>query len=139
MRWRGLFVKLKSSHFDDTIIKRTINWILRRCDRRMKNRDFFIKAFAYFHRYGWIVVMLLCVTITKSLYTAGSIVIVFSIWTLLGYLLKWKHIFCSFQNAYHMSMTPNKINWSNIRKSDAYGIPAIFFILGLGLVFAQFF
>lgn len=83
--------------------------------------------------------MLLCATITKSLYVAGSIVIVFSIWSLLGYLLKWKHIFCSFQNAYHMPMTPNKINWSIIRKSDAYGIPAIFFILGLGLIIVLFF
>lgn len=105
----------------------------------MNNRDFFIKAFAYFHRYGWIVVMLICFEITKSLYTIGLFSIVYGIWTLLGYLLKWKHIFCSFQNSYHNPMTPNRINWNIIEKKDAYGIPAIFFIGGIGVIIAKYF
>ena len=104
----------------------------------MNDREFLIKAFAYFHRYGWIVVMLICIGITRSLYIIGLFSIVYSIWTLLGYLLKWKHIFCSFQNAYHKPMTPNKINWNNIKKSDAYGLPAIFFILGIGIIIAKY-
>ncbi len=81
--------------------------------------------------------MLFCFEITSSLYTVGLILIVYSIWTLLGYLLKWKHIFCSFQNAYHMKMTTNRINWEKIRKTDVYGVPTIFFIFGLALIIIQ--
>ena len=105
----------------------------------MNDQEFLIKAFAYFHRYGWIVVMLICVGITRSLYTVGLFVIVYSIWTLLGYLLKWKHIFCSFQDAYRKPMTPNKINWNKVKKKDVYGIFAIFFILGIGIIIVKYF
>lgn len=103
----------------------------------MKKRNSRIIALAYFHRYGWIAVMLICFIITKSLYTIGAFSIAFSIWSLIGYRLKWKHIFCSYQNAYHMSMTPNRISWDIIRKSDAYGIPAILFVVGVGSIIVQ--
>ena len=105
----------------------------------MNYKELFIKVFAYFHRYGWIVVMLICAGITKSLYIFGTFLIVFSIWTLLGYLLKWKHIFCSFQNAYHKPMTPDKINWNKIKKKDVYGISAIFFFFGIGIIIVKYF
>ena len=57
--------------------------------------------------------------------------IVNSIWTLVGYKLKWKHIFCSYQNTYHCKMTPGAIDWDWIEKKDAYGVPLIFLVIAL--------
>ena len=92
-----------------------------------------IIALAYFHRYGWIVTAYLLTFISLKLLFAAFIV--FSIWSFVGYKCKWKHIFCSYQNVYHLKMTPNSINWCWLKKSDAYLIPIIFFILGIvGLI-----
>ena len=55
----------------------------------------------------------------------------FSIWSLIGYKCKWRHIYCSYQNAYHEKMTPHSIRWHKIRKSDALGVPLIFLVFGI--------
>ena len=96
-----------------------------------------IIALAYFHRYGWIAVMMICVAIwsEQMMYILSVGSIAFAIWSLIGYRRKWKHIYCSFQNANHQEMTPNNIQWHKIKKSDAYGVPLIFLILGLALSF----
>ena len=95
-----------------------------------------IIALAYFHRYGWIAAMMACIaTWPKQMYLIISIAfLLFSIWSFIGYIKKWKHIYCSFQNAYHKKMTPNSIQWNKIKKSDAYGVPSIFFVMGLLLL-----
>ena len=95
-----------------------------------------IIALAYFHRYGWIAAMMACIAIwPKQMYLIISIAfLLFSIWSFIGYIKKWKHIYCSFQNAYHKKMTPNSIQWNKIKKSDAYGVPSIFFVMGLLLL-----
>ena len=94
-----------------------------------------IIALAYFHRYGWIGAMMVCIAIwPKQMLLIFSVAcLAFSVWSFVGYTKKWKHIYCSFQNAYHQKMTPNNIRWSKIKKSDAYGVPFIFFIIGLAL------
>ena len=60
--------------------------------------------------------------------------IVYSVWTFLGYIFRWKHIYCSYQNAYHNTMTPNTVDWDNVKKTDAYGIPIVFMLFGIGLL-----
>lgn len=89
-------------------------------------------ALAYFHRYGWLVAMMGCIALWPlyMLYIMGVSMIVFSIWSLVGYRRKWRHIYCSYQNAYHKEMTPHSVRWHQIKKSDAYGIPLIFLIMG---------
>lgn len=95
-----------------------------------------IITLAYFHRYGWIAAMMICVAVWFEqmicILSVGSIA--FSVWSFVGYKNKWKHIYCSFQNAYHQKMTPNNIQWHKIKKSDAYGVPLIFLIIGLALL-----
>ena len=92
-----------------------------------------VVTLAYFHRYGWLATMMVPIMIMPKLmpYTVGICLILFSLWTLIGYKLKWRHIYCSFQNAYHKKMTPYSINWSEIKKSDIYVIFVLFLILGL--------
>ncbi len=95
-------------------------------------------ALAYLHRYGWIATVLGLILIIPTLtpYILGGFLIVFSLWTFIGYKFKWKHIYCSYQNACRKTMTPHDIRWSQVDKIDVYGVPLIFFVLGLGMIIA---
>ncbi len=93
---------------------------------------------AYFHRYGWIAAMLIAVLITRSKYAIGIALALYGIWTLLGYLLKRRYIYCSFQNAYHERMTPEHIDWKFIRKSDVYTIALCCILLGIAIIIALY-
>ena len=90
-------------------------------------------ALAYMHRYGWIAILFGCIAIfPRAVFIFFGVgFIVSAIWSFVGYKLRWKHIFCSYQNAYHVPMTPNNIRWGWVKKSDAYGIPIIEFIIGV--------
>ena len=92
-----------------------------------------IIALAFFHRYGWLAVTFLFARIFNDygIHVLLISCIIFSAWTFVGYKCKWKHIFCSYQNAYHCKMTPESIDWDFIDKKDAYGIPLIFLVLSL--------
>ena len=92
-----------------------------------------IKFLAYLHSYALIPVLLLSWLVFREhgFYAIASGFIAFALWSFLGYKLKWKHIFCSYQKTYHEKMTPERINWKKIKKADAYGIPLVFALLGL--------
>lgn len=108
-----------------------------------------IKTYALLYRYLFLLAIIIVPScIAKLFYEntrygvslwVGIMCILYATYSLIGYLCKWKHIFCAFQNAYHQKMTPNHINWNKIKKRDAYGIPAIFFSLGIMLVIATLF
>ncbi len=117
-------------------IKRKTNKKKKYSSSKRRNSDSVI-ALAYFHRYGWIVVMLVLRFLfsDERYYVLFVSVIIYAIWTFLGYKLKWKHIFCSYQNAYRVKMTPKTINWNLVDKKDAYGIPLFFLLVGVvGLI-----
>lgn len=61
----------------------------------------------------------------------GFSMILFGGYELIGYRLKFRHIFCSYQDAYHLKMTPEKIEWEKLRKADVYGVPLIFITFGI--------
>ena len=101
---------------------------------------------AYCNRYlfpvlAWLAPMLL-VPIHKngflSLLSLGLSVLIFAVYQLVGYLLRWSHILCSYQKAYRMEMSPGSPDWGWIKKSDAYGIPAVFGVLGIALIVLAF-
>ena len=95
-----------------------------------------IIALAYFHRYGWIAVMMGCVALWPSymLYTMSVCMFTYSMWSLVGYRFTWRHIYCSYQNASHQKMTPHLIRWQHMKKSDAYGVPMIFLVLAFAVL-----
>lgn len=71
----------------------------------------------------------------------GFSMILFGGYELIGYRLKFRHIFCSYQDAYHLKMTPEEIDWEKLRKTDVYGVPLIFIAFGIlsfvyGIIFA---
>ena len=110
-------------------------------------RSMRIKAWAFFVRYGMLLGIplpgLVIRTFTEArcarwLGVAGGCVF-FSLYYLIGYLLRWTHMYCVYQDAYHQKMTPDRVDWSKIRKTDAYGIPLIFFVIGVMLAVAALF
>ena len=92
-----------------------------------------IIALAYCHRYGWIVAMWGLAFLSRRgfffVLSFGSIS--YAVWTFIGYKRRWRHILCSFQNAYHEKMSPYNASWGRIKKSDIYGNFAIFLVWGL--------
>ena len=93
----------------------------------------FILELALFHRYGWLIAWFISVQLfPHQLFDlTRAFFIAFAAWSFIGYKRKWKHIYCSYQNAYHKAMTPNAVNWNSIKKTDVYLVPLIFFLLGI--------
>ena len=110
----------------------------------MKDREFrlfLIKALAVFHRYVYFITVIIILVITRSLLIFGIALIIYAVWTFIGYLLKLKHIYCSFQNAYRIKalparteMTPDRIERHKIRRFDVYVISVSCFVLGAAAV-----
>lgn len=97
---------------------------------------------AYAHRYAFpmLTVILPLVLLKKNIILGMGIGFMFDgLYTLVGYLCRWKHIYCSYQNAHHQEMTPDDIRWHRIRKSDAYGLPALSMTMGLLMIICHFF
>lgn len=99
-----------------------------------------IVALAYFHRYGWIALAAIATAVTgRPLLSLGVCFLAYALYTLIGYRLKWRHIFCSNQNAHHRAMTPESVQWNTVKKKDIYGISLVFGLLGLCLCLIYFF
>ncbi len=86
-------------------------------------------ALAYVHRYGLIAALILT-KCANNLKLLGIFLLTYAVWTLVGYLLKWKHIYCSWQNAYHEKMTPSSTNWRHIDKKDVWCVTFLFCLAG---------
>ena len=62
----------------------------------------------------------------------GVGIICYGLYMLIGFHLKWCHVFCWWQNVAHQKMTPDHCNWNNINRSEGYGLP--FFLITFGVV-----
>lgn len=115
--------------------------------RAAKQRSNRVLLLAFFLRYGLSVGLGILAVIVGRITNSGQAAvlalgvgcILMGLYELLGYLLKWKHVYCAYQNAYHQDMTPDMVNWRKVRKSDAYGVPIIFIVLGIACVAAAVF
>lgn len=104
--------------------------------RNERKNEKTIIALAYLYRYGslgYIAISLLFVEYFLLLFAVHFFVL--SLWTFAGYLRKWKHIYCAYQNSHRKEMTPYKINWNDVKKSDIYLIFVIEFICGVMMLF----
>ncbi len=98
---------------------------------------------ALFHRYfcHFITLALLFLIASSKrqlVLLMGVHCLLFAAYSYIGYAFRWKHIFCSYQNSYHVKMTPARINWDKIKKSDCIGVPIIFAIMGTAAVVVSF-
>lgn len=105
-------------------------------------RNTMVILLAYMHRYVYPVLIIILPLLFGGdalLLFMGIGFLMLAAYDLIGYKCRWKHIFCSLQNAYHKKMTPASVNWSKVRRSDAYGIPAIFGVFGAAMILCYFF
>lgn len=68
----------------------------------------------------------------------GVYLLLYAMYSYVGYALRWKHIYCSYQNARNARMTPDRIDWNTVGKSDCVGVPMILALLGAAGVAAYF-
>lgn len=98
---------------------------------------------ALFHRYFYFLILLVLLKLipkSKKEYVLilGVFLLLYAAYGFVGYLFRWKHIYCSYQNANHLKMTPDRINWNMVRKSDCIGVPALFAIMGAACIAVAF-
>lgn len=120
-------------------IKRTPYYGLEPVSNKKRKEDYSGVIFlAYMHRYGWIIpVLVICFFVGVPI-TLGVFCFLYSLWSFFGYIFRWKHIYCSYQELCHCKMTPYKIDWSTMRKIDAYGFPIMFMICAIGMFVIAF-
>ena len=110
----------------------------------MKNRwrrNLTVEMLAYAYRYVYLIAigsMPIWVEKEWLLLAMGIGAIIYAAYGLVGYLCRWKHIYCAFQSTRHESMTPNDIRWYRMGKKEAYLLPVIFGCLGSGMLITHF-
>ena len=101
-------------------------------------------ALAYFHRYFLALVCpSFCVTIlifgykpVPSIISMAVPILIYSVYTIVGCLLKWDHIYCSYQHSSKQRMTPIYIRWHDMPFSEKYGVPIFLGFVSLAMIIA---
>ena len=104
---------------------------------KWKTRNRVIIALAYAHRYLWPVLMVLLPLLVGGvnyILFMGIGLCLFAAYTIVGYKLRWKHIYCSFQRTSRKEMTPDDIRWGTIKKIDVYGTSILCGIIGVAAI-----
>ncbi len=110
---------------------------------RWSKKEKNILALAYFVRYGYIALMFALIFImgllqlrTVAKYFFCIAIILDGVYYLVGRKLKFKHLYCAMQNAYHQEMTPhNSGNYPSRMERDIFLIGILFIGLGtLGIL-----
>ncbi|MBQ6935613.1 MAG: hypothetical protein IJN49_03600 [Clostridia bacterium] len=101
-----------------------------------------IVILALFNRYAYTILfpLLIILIFRKNMVFLlfGADFILMALHSLIGYICRWKHIYCSYQNVHRKQMTPNNICWAKIKKGEAYGSPAIEATIGIALIIFSF-
>ena len=107
--------------------------MMKHTNNRKRSRLFII-FLAYFLRFGWVTISAVLIAFSKSKLQLCLVLCILcyilAAHQFLGWKHKWKHYYCFCQNCRHIKMTPDRINWSEVKKSEAYGLPLIFFVFG---------
>ncbi len=108
---------------------------------KRKTRNKVIMALAMMHCYLYPVLIALVSLLIggeKLFLFLGLGCCLYVSYTIVGYKLRWKHIYCSYQSAHRQNMTPDNIRWGTLKKSDVYGVQIIFVVLGVVCLVCHF-
>ena len=104
---------------------------------KRKTRNRVIIALAYGHNLLFpisIVMIPLLIGGANFILFIGIGCCLFAAYTIVGYKLCWKHIYCSFQSTSRKEMTPDDIRWGTLNKRDIYGSSFVFVIVGAACI-----
>ena len=101
-------------------------------------------ALAYFHRFFLVLTLPSFVTSVlifgynpvPAVISMAVPVFLYSIYSVVGCIFKWSHIYCSYQHAAKQKMTPTYIRWNDMPFSEKYGVPMFLGIVSLMMVLA---
>ena len=108
--------------------------------QRRNNRKTII-ALAYLRRdiFSTILIFSFVVSEEHRFLCMGIAGLLMALYDFVGYICRWKHIYCSRQRSNNRKMTPDDIDWDNLTWFDAYGIPLIFTVFGIVLILVDIF
>ena len=110
---------------------------------KLQDRNQRVRALALFCRYGIIVVivtgLVLCMKLRRNylLLIMGVGFLLLAAWNTTGYFLRWRHVYCAWQNAKKQRMTPNDIRWGTVDKREYIICVAMDAVMGVALIVAQ--
>ena len=99
-------------------------------------RDMRIVTLAYLHHHFYLIFLVgisLLIGGDGCILSLGVGFLFYAVYTLAGYRLRWKHIYCSFsipQRTRGWKMKTNNYNWKSISKVEVYGVSCIFGLFG---------
>ena len=101
-----------------------------------------VRIFAYIHRWGYPILMLLLPLTYRGKYLLliwGVVAFLYALHSLIGYICRWRHIYCSYQIMHREQMTPQDIRWQKVKRGEIYATSVIFGVLGIGMVVSYFY
>ena len=101
-----------------------------------------IKRMAMISKYTGIAAIIAQALIWGSVFHSRNAILIsmgigyigYGIYWFIGYRLRWRHIYCIHQSFSRIKMTPENCDLDTFPKSEAYGLPAIFAVLGSMLI-----
>ena len=112
--------------------------------KKRESRNPTIVALAYAHHYLYLALIVgvpLAIGGDSLFLSMGLGFLSYAAYTLIGYKLRWKHIYCSFSiphRARKWKMKTNNYNWKLISKADVYGVSIIFGLFGVVCLLGYF-
>ena len=64
----------------------------------------------------------------------GLGIICLGIYEIIGYRLRFRHIYCANQNLHRRKMTPDDCDWDTFPKSEGYGLPTLEIFFGMVII-----
>ena len=110
---------------------------------KTKERNQRVRFLALFHRYGIPAAMVASIVLCIKFYIP-FVCLVFGIELLLlaaydtaGYFLRWRHVYCAWQDTKRRPMTPNDIRWGTVDKREYFICVAMDAVMGVALIIVQ--
>ena len=110
---------------------------------KMQDRSRRVRVLALFCRHGIIAIivaaLVVCMKLRRDylLLIMGVGFLLFAAWNTTGYFLRWRHVYCAWQNAKKQRMTPNDIRWGTVDRKEFFVCVALDAVMGIAAIVVQ--
>ena len=112
--------------------------------KKKKQRDMTVVTLAYMHHHFYMILLVgvsLLIGGNDCILSLGLGFLFYAAYTLVGYNLRWKHIYCSFSIPHRTrgwKMKTNNYNWKSISKAEVYVVSIIWALFGIVCLLGYF-
>ena len=110
---------------------------------KLQDRNQRVRALALFCRYGIIAIivagLVVCMKLRRDylLLIMGVGLLLLAAWNTAGYFFRWRHVYCSWQNAKKQRMTPHDIRWGTVDRKEFFACVALDAVMGIAAIVVQ--